>query len=291
MSSSSIVNLHTPKLSPSSVEWQSECIDGKHFAEESKSLALTDPATNTTQLRHKKTTFGTASESDTIPPQQPSKLRNNHISIVSLEDDVNSDDERDDINSINQDDDGNCSSSIADSSDSDLDNISVNLSTFLAANGILPQQSTMNADGKSSSTALNGMIVINNGPTAAVVAENCGIGSNAHQQRPHIGSIALQNSTDITFGDKTFYQGPVTVKQFFLEKDQWMRSNTKTVDGTGLTIGTVPSKTTTSGPKSTEGYDNDTFVETMNAKHATETEISSKKGIPLALYVMHYPYK
>ena len=38
-----------------------------------------------------------------------------------------------------------------------------------------------------------------------------------------IGSIAVQNSSDITFGNKTFYQGPVTIKQFLLEKDHWVQ--------------------------------------------------------------------
>lgn len=33
----------------------------------------------------------------------------------------------------------------------------------------------------------------------------------------HISSVALQNSTDITFGNKTLYNGPITVNQFGLE--------------------------------------------------------------------------
>lgn len=33
----------------------------------------------------------------------------------------------------------------------------------------------------------------------------------------HISSVALKNSTDITFGNKTLYNGPITVNQFGLE--------------------------------------------------------------------------
>lgn len=33
----------------------------------------------------------------------------------------------------------------------------------------------------------------------------------------HISSIALQNSTDITFGNKNLYSGPITVNQYGLE--------------------------------------------------------------------------
>ncbi|CAO1316068.1 unnamed protein product [Diamesa tonsa] len=36
--------------------------------------------------------------------------------------------------------------------------------------------------------------------------------------QPRIGTVAVQNSTDITFGNKTFYQGPVTIKQFLLDE-------------------------------------------------------------------------
>lgn len=161
-----------------------------------------------------------------------STLRNNHISIVSLDDD--------------DDDDGNCSSSIADS-DSDLDNMSVNLSTLMA-NGMVhaPQSS---ADGIRS----NGMIVINNGlPTDIIKSEASGSNGTAGNNRPHIGSIALQNSTDITFGDKTFYQGPVTVKQFFLEKDQWRRQESNTTTAGSSHSGTVPT--------TRAGADNAAFV-------------------------------
>lgn len=41
--------------------------------------------------------------------------------------------------------------------------------------------------------------------------------------RPNIGSIAVQNSSDITFGNKTFYQGPVTIKQFISDNNNKWR--------------------------------------------------------------------
>uniref|UniRef100_A0A1A9Z2M8 Peptidoglycan recognition protein family domain-containing protein n=1 Tax=Glossina pallidipes TaxID=7398 RepID=A0A1A9Z2M8_GLOPL len=34
---------------------------------------------------------------------------------------------------------------------------------------------------------------------------------------PKIGSVAVSNSTDITFGDKHFYEGPVTIQQFLID--------------------------------------------------------------------------
>lgn len=43
--------------------------------------------------------------------------------------------------------------------------------------------------------------------------------------RPNIGSIAVQNSSDITFGNKTFYQGPVTIKQFMYDNQRWRPSD------------------------------------------------------------------
>ena len=47
--------------------------------------------------------------------------------------------------------------------------------------------------------------------------------NNAEQSR--IGTVAVQNSTDITFGNKTFYQGPVTIKQFLLDEknSKWIK--------------------------------------------------------------------
>lgn len=49
----------------------------------------------------------------------------------------------------------------------------------------------------------------------------------------NIGSIAVQNSSDITFGNKTFYQGPVTIKQFVLDKNKWKESDPPGNDNLG----------------------------------------------------------
>lgn len=50
----------------------------------------------------------------------------------------------------------------------------------------------------------------------------------AHSSGPRINSVAIQHSSDIQFGDKTFYNGPVTIKQFLLDdrNKKWVcRSN------------------------------------------------------------------
>ena len=67
------------------------------------------------------------------------------------------------------------------------------------------------------------------------------VSSGNENSRPNIESIVVQNSSDITFGNKTFYQGPVTIKQFLLDKDRWKRSeNGITNDGFhGSTDGSV----------------------------------------------------
>lgn len=45
------------------------------------------------------------------------------------------------------------------------------------------------------------------------------------EPKTNIGSIAVKDSSDITFGNKTFYQGPVTIKQFMLTNNTWKPSN------------------------------------------------------------------
>lgn len=35
---------------------------------------------------------------------------------------------------------------------------------------------------------------------------------------PHISSVAVQNSNDITFGNKMLYNGPITVNQYGVER-------------------------------------------------------------------------
>lgn len=56
----------------------------------------------------------------------------------------------------------------------------------------------------------------------------------ANDDKPNIGSIAVQNSSDITFGNKTFYQGPVTIKQFVYEKNKWTETESNEKDNLGF---------------------------------------------------------
>lgn len=52
-----------------------------------------------------------------------------------------------------------------------------------------------------------------------------------------IGSIAVQNSSDITFGNKTYYQGPVTIKQFHLNGEKWKSNGLNGVDNPNFSGG------------------------------------------------------
>lgn len=70
----------------------------------------------------------------------------------------------------------------------------------------------------------NGCVVIDKHLDAAMPSHSS-IMSTSNDATPKIGSIAVQNSTDITFGNKTFYQGPVTIKQFVYDKNKWRETN------------------------------------------------------------------
>lgn len=115
------------------------------------------------------------------------------------------------IESLSDDD----SSSVVDS-DSDIDEIPKTASDFF--------QNKVVCTTNGSHEQNQGVIVINE--------KNSSDNNNVAKQ-PQIGSIAVQNSTDITFGNKTFYQGPVTIKQFLLEKNQW-RQTESGVDNRGF---------------------------------------------------------
>lgn len=54
-----------------------------------------------------------------------------------------------------------------------------------------------------------------------------------NDSKPVIGSIAVNHSSDITFGNKTFYQGPVTIKQFVYDKNKWKENDPPENDNTG----------------------------------------------------------
>lgn len=51
--------------------------------------------------------------------------------------------------------------------------------------------------------------------------------------KPSISSVAVQNSTDITFGNKTFYNGPVTIKQFIFDKTKWKKTDPSEFNNSG----------------------------------------------------------
>lgn len=44
---------------------------------------------------------------------------------------------------------------------------------------------------------------------------------------PKIGKVSVQNASDVTFGNKTFYQGPVTIKQIVVSGSDETESNGK----------------------------------------------------------------
>lgn len=97
-----------------------------------------------------------------------------------------------------------CDDSSVVDSDSDIDEIPKSASDFFR-NKIVCTTSGNHEENQ-------GVIVINESNTSD---------NDKIARQPQIGSIAVQNSSDITFGNKTFYQGPVTIKQFLLEKNQW----------------------------------------------------------------------
>lgn len=105
------------------------------------------------------------------------------------------------IESLSDDD---CSSVV--DSDSDIDEIPKSAADFF-------RNKVVCTTNNGSHEQNQGVIVINE--------TNSSDNNNVANKQPQIGSIAVQNSSDITFGNKTFYQGPVTIKQFLLEKNQW----------------------------------------------------------------------
>lgn len=78
-------------------------------------------------------------------------------------------------------------------------------------------------DFKRKNSDSNEIVIVNNSieKNEGAVAN---LKSNANSKL-NIGSIAVQNSSEITFGNKTFYQGPVTIKQFLYDNDKWQQVN------------------------------------------------------------------
>lgn len=130
------------------------------------------------------------------PASPTNSISSQNISIVTL--DENAED-----------------SSIADS-DSDMEDVQIG-SNFRVEN-ILAQKTGGNT---------NGIILVSNQCEPAVSQPGVLSGNvnSSGDAKPNIGSIAVQNSSDITFGNKTFYQGPVTIKQFLYEHNKWRPSS------------------------------------------------------------------
>lgn len=62
--------------------------------------------------------------------------------------------------------------------------------------------------------ATNGIMLVNDSKNGSDSNEN-------DAPKLNIGSIAVQNSSGITFGNNTIYQGPVTIKQFLYDQNKW----------------------------------------------------------------------
>lgn len=127
-------------------------------------------------------------------------LGSNKMSIVTL-DDQNDDDDDDD-------DDYYDNGSVSDGSsviDSDSD-----------VGEFVPSQHHSNLN---ESLPSSGIMMMDKNLDIGALPRHSSIWCANNDIKPNIGSIAVQNSSDITFGNKTFYQGPVTIKQFVYDKN------------------------------------------------------------------------
>ncbi|XP_062128692.1 peptidoglycan-recognition protein LC isoform X6 [Drosophila sulfurigaster albostrigata] len=116
-------------------------------------------------------------------------------------------------------------------------------------------------------TVISRQVVPNNGqgphpPAAAadVVAQqvlngnmNLATPTSPASPQQQIGSIALNNTTDVTFGDKHYYEGPVTIQQILIDsRDKW---------------------------KTAEGHDNPAF-NTQATPNATDSKLNNSCEAP-----------
>lgn len=74
-------------------------------------------------------------------------------------------------------------------------------------------------------TNTSGIVLVNKNFDQPNVGQSSILCTTNNDANPRIGSIAVQNSSDITFGNKTFYQGPVTIKQFLYDKNKWKEAD------------------------------------------------------------------
>lgn len=85
-------------------------------------------------------------------------------------------------------------------------------------------------------TSPSGIVLVNKNIEPSNLCQSSVLCGNS-DAKSHIGSIAVQNSSDITFGNKTFYQGPVTIKQFVYDKNKWKENETHAKDNLGFVNG------------------------------------------------------
>lgn len=106
------------------------------------------------------------------------------------------------ISSINEDD--NNDSSAFESSDSECDDEQIKKAIERIPNSLQP----------GSQLVQNGMLVVEDDNSSPVSARG-----------PNIGSIAVQNSSDITFGNKTYIKGQVVIKNIYHDKQNGTVNN------------------------------------------------------------------
>lgn len=63
-------------------------------------------------------------------------------------------------------------------------------------------------------------IVENGLPSGGIIAQNT-------TQRAQIGSVVVDRSNEVTFGDKNYFQGPVTIKQFVVDSSIKVKNGEK----------------------------------------------------------------
>lgn len=115
-------------------------------------------------------------------------------------------------------------STVASNSDEELEHESIpSKEQFLQY-----QLNSANSNESNLSTHDGNIIVVNHGDTG--LPQTSG---------PRIETVAIQNSSDIQFGNKTFYNGPVTIKQFLLDEKNSRWINRSNGDVVQIESGTV----------------------------------------------------
>ncbi|XP_058838799.1 peptidoglycan-recognition protein LC isoform X2 [Topomyia yanbarensis] len=146
-----------------------------------------------TQLNNASPAPDSATQSSSVPVNYPSNISDSVNQVVDKSDSGSS--QNISISSINEND--NNDSSTFESSDSECDDEQIKKAIERIPNALQPGGQLVQ----------NGMLSINN--------EN---GSPTSNRGPNIGSIAVQNSSDITFGNKTYIKGQVVIKNIYHDR-------------------------------------------------------------------------